>query len=187
MGTVCLCSAGIQWISSVTSGPDCCRRVNLPLPFVVKQCYSYWTIHFSRTDAESCGECCWWKILQGLISSILKQHSKILLPFNFVMWHLEKKYSKKESSLPPTKGCHEVWPIAGGVIQFVKISYNCLTLGMGFLRVGFTCHCITHKTKIQNNFWVIFWQFFHNYFLKMFFVCVLFKIFCIIKWVFCFL
>jgi hypothetical protein len=57
---------------------------------------------------------------------------------------LRKKILKKESSLPPTKGCHEVWPVVGGIIQFVKIS-QLLDLGDGFSICR--SHLSLHHTK----------------------------------------
>lgn len=100
---------------------------------------------------------------------------------NVTPW--EEKYSKNNAHYHQQRVakrcvCVTYWwwwyPVCKNII-------HCLTLGMGFLHVGFTCHCITHKTKIQNNFWVICWQFFTTIFLRSFFVCVLFKYFVLLS------
>lgn len=112
-------------------------------------------------------ECCCWKIFLGLISSIPKQHSKILLPFSFVMWHFEKKYSKMKliasnKGLPWATTC--CW-----WLHTVCKNTELLDLGDGFsmCRSYLSLHHTQNKNT-QNNFWIIFWQFFQNYFLKMF-------------------
>lgn len=115
-----------------------------------------------RTTAKFCGECCCWKIFVGLISSIPKQHSKILLPFSFVMWHFEKKYSKTKliasnKRLPWAVSC--CW-----WLHTVCKNTELLDLGDGFSM----CRSYLSLHHTQNKFWMIFWQFFQNYFLKMF-------------------